>query len=64
MLDQTPGEIITALRGGEIDLALTVGGAGLLSRDLAQRNFDHMRAYKAYEQYHLIPCHLARVKRE
>ena len=33
MLDQTPGEIITALRGGEIDLALTVGGAGLLSRD-------------------------------
>ena len=33
MLDQTPGEIITALRRGEIDLALTVGGAGLLSRD-------------------------------
>ena len=33
MLDQTAGEIITALRGGEIDLALTVGGAGLLSRD-------------------------------
>jgi len=33
MLDQTAGEIITALRGGEIDLALTVGGADLLSRD-------------------------------
>ena len=33
MLDQTPGEIITALRGGEIDLALTIGGADLLSRD-------------------------------
>jgi molybdate transport repressor ModE-like protein len=33
MLDQTPGEIITALRGGEIDLALTVGVTGLLSRD-------------------------------
>ena len=33
MLDQTPGEIITALRGGEIDLELTVGVTGLLSRD-------------------------------
>jgi hypothetical protein len=33
MLDQTAGEIITALRGDEIDLALTVGGADLLSRD-------------------------------
>jgi len=38
MLDQTPGEIITALRGGEIDLALTVGSAGLLSRDFYTRN--------------------------
>ena len=33
MLEQTPGEIITALRGGEIDLTLTVGVTGLLSRD-------------------------------
>jgi len=33
LLDQTPGEIITALRGGEIDLALTAGDADLLSRD-------------------------------
>ena len=33
MLDQTPGEIITALRSGDIDLALTVGSANLLSRD-------------------------------
>ena len=33
MLDQTPGEIITALRGGEIDLGLTTAGAKLLSRD-------------------------------
>jgi DNA-binding transcriptional LysR family regulator len=33
MLDQTPGEIITALRGGEIDLALTVGVTSLLARD-------------------------------
>jgi len=33
MLDLTPGEIITALRRGEIDLALTSQGADLLSRD-------------------------------
>jgi hypothetical protein len=23
-----------------------------------------MQAYEAYEHYHLIPCHLARIKRE
>jgi len=33
MLDLTPGEQITALRRGEIDLALTADGADLLSRD-------------------------------
>jgi len=33
MLDQTPGEMIIALRRGEIDLALTGHGADLLSRD-------------------------------
>src|SRR5713101_5990182 len=33
MLDQTPGEQITALRRGEIDLALTNHGTDLLSRD-------------------------------
>ena len=33
MLDQTPGEIISALRAGQIDLALTFGGAEALSRD-------------------------------
>jgi len=33
MLDQTPGEIITALRSGEIDFGLTIAGASLLSRD-------------------------------
>lgn len=33
MLDQTPGEMITALRRGEIDLALTGHGVDLLSRD-------------------------------
>jgi DNA-binding transcriptional LysR family regulator len=33
MLDQTPAEMIIALRQGEIDLALTSLGADLLSRD-------------------------------
>src|SRR5439155_5332648 len=33
MLDQTPGEMIIALRRGEIDLALTGHGVALLSRD-------------------------------
>lgn len=33
MLDQTPGEMIFALRRGEIDLALTNLGTDLLSRD-------------------------------
>lgn len=37
MLDQTHGEIIIALRRGEIDLALTVHGADLLSRDFYSR---------------------------
>jgi hypothetical protein len=29
-----------------------------------QRDFDHMLANKAYWQYRLNPCHLARIKRE
>ena len=33
MLDQTPGEMIIGLRHGEVDLALTGHGVGLLSRD-------------------------------
>ena len=37
MLDQTPLEMITALRRGEIDLALTYGGAEGLSRDFYTR---------------------------
>src|SRR5258706_927486 len=37
MLDLTPGEQITALRRGEIDLALTHHGADLLSRDFYTR---------------------------
>src|SRR5712671_2979594 len=37
MLDQTPAEMIIALRRGEIDLALTGHGADLLSRDFYTR---------------------------
>jgi len=37
LLDQTHGEIIIALRRGEIDLALTGHGANLLSRDFYTR---------------------------
>jgi DNA-binding transcriptional LysR family regulator len=37
MLDQTPREMIIALRRGEIDLALTHDGADLLSRDFYTR---------------------------
>jgi len=37
LLDQTPGEIIIALRRGEIDLALTGLGADLLARDFYTR---------------------------
>jgi molybdate transport repressor ModE-like protein len=37
MLDLTPGEQITALRRGDIDLALTHHGAELLSRDFHTR---------------------------
>jgi DNA-binding transcriptional LysR family regulator len=37
MLDLTPGEQITALRKGEIDLGLTNHGADLLSRDFYTR---------------------------
>src|SRR6185503_9535633 len=37
MLDQTPAEIVAALRRGEIDLALSFGGAEVLSRDFYTR---------------------------
>jgi DNA-binding transcriptional LysR family regulator len=37
MLDLTPGELIMALRRGEVDLALTYLGIDLLSRDFYTR---------------------------
>ncbi len=44
MLDQTPGEIIVALRQGKIDLALTLHGADVLSRDFYARKLATVRS--------------------
>ena len=42
MIDLTPGEVIKALRRGEIDLALTYLGMDLLSRDFYTRKIDNV----------------------
>ena len=47
MLDQTPGEMITALRQGKIDLALTLHGTDLLSRDFYARKLATVRSVVA-----------------
>jgi len=44
MLDQTPGEMIIALRQGKIDLALTLHGIDLLSRDFYARKLATVRS--------------------
>ena len=44
MLDQTPGEMIAALRHGEIDLAFTLHGVDLLSRDFYARKLAAVRS--------------------
>ncbi len=44
MLDQAPGEMIIALRQGKIDLALTVLGVDLLSRDFHTRKLATVRS--------------------
>jgi DNA-binding transcriptional LysR family regulator len=44
MLDQTPGEMIVALRQGDIDLALTLLGIDLLSRDFYTRKLATVRS--------------------
>jgi DNA-binding transcriptional LysR family regulator len=44
MLDQTPGEMIIALRQGEINLALTLHGADVLSRDFYARKLATVRS--------------------
>jgi DNA-binding transcriptional LysR family regulator len=52
MLDQTPGEMITALRRGEIDLALTLHGIDLLSRDFYARKLATVRSVVALPVSH------------
>ena len=47
MLDLTPGEMIIALRQGKIDLALTVLGTDLLSRDFYARKLATVRSLVA-----------------
>jgi DNA-binding transcriptional LysR family regulator len=54
MLDQTPGEIITALRRGEIDLALTGLGADLLSRDFYTRKLASVPSVVALPVNHRL----------
>src|SRR5580698_7525222 len=52
MLDQTPGEMIKALRQGEIDLALTLLGIDLLSRDFYARKLATVRSLVALPVSH------------
>jgi molybdate transport repressor ModE-like protein len=52
MLDQTPGEMITALRQGKIDLALTSHGIDLLSRDFYIRKIATVRSLVALPVSH------------
>ena len=52
MLDQTPGEMIIALRQGEIDLALTLHGIDLLSRDFYIRKIATVRSLVALPVSH------------
>jgi DNA-binding transcriptional LysR family regulator len=54
MLDQTPGEMIAALRQGEIDLALTLHGADLLSRDFYARKLATVRSLVALPASHRL----------
>jgi molybdate transport repressor ModE-like protein len=52
MLDQTPGEMIIALRQGEIDLALTLHGIDLLSRDFYIRKIATVKSLVALPVSH------------
>jgi DNA-binding transcriptional LysR family regulator len=52
MLDQTPGEMIIALRQGKIDLALTLHGIDLLSRDFYVRKLATVRSVVALPVSH------------
>src|ERR1700682_2875344 len=52
MLDQTPGEMIVALQQGKIDLALTLLGIDLLSRDFYARKLATVRSLVALPVSH------------
>jgi DNA-binding transcriptional LysR family regulator len=52
MLDQTPGEMIIALRQDKIDLALTLHGIDLLSRDFFARKLATVRSVVALPASH------------
>ncbi len=52
MLDQTPGEMIIALRQGKIDLALTINGIDLLARDFYARKIATVRSLVALPVSH------------
>ncbi len=54
MLDQTPGEMIIALRQGKIDLALTLHGIDLLSRDFYARKLATVRSLVALPVSHRL----------
>jgi DNA-binding transcriptional LysR family regulator len=54
MLDQTPGEMIGALRRGEIDLAFTLLGVDLLSRDFYARKLATVRSLVALPVSHRL----------
>jgi DNA-binding transcriptional LysR family regulator len=54
MLDQTPGEMIIALRQGKIDLALTLHGIDLLSRDFYARKLAAVRSVVALPVSHRL----------
>src|ERR1700722_4318481 len=52
MLDQSPGEMIIQLRKGKIDLALTLQGIDLLSRDFYARKLATVRSLVALPVSH------------
>jgi len=54
MLDQTPGEMIIALRQGKIDLAMTLHGINLLSRDFYARKLATVRSLVALPVSHRL----------
>jgi DNA-binding transcriptional LysR family regulator len=57
MLDQTPAEMITALRRGEIDLASTAFGAEALSRDFYTHKLASVPSLVALPLDHPLASH-------